>query len=141
MIKVDYEHSENFIDENDIFVGFNTEFQCCENFGWYFKDNDCIDDAEALSENEDVVSKIDFDMEGWVFDTSYCEWKDYDTKTFTCVDAVVFRIIKEDQEKFLFLFNVGNGMYAHDFFFGACKDAHANKALSDDKVIIEQGSV
>ena len=103
------EEKVNFVDENDVFVGYSMESDCCENFGWFIN-------AKVSTTVIPSKTEIPGDLEGWVFD------KDYIKKlTPSCVHEggmVVFRMVKGDEEKFLHLFNCQNGCYNHGFSFG-----------------------
>lgn len=139
MIKVEFAHSINFIDENDIFVGFDLRFQCCEDFGWYIKDNESVDDLINQAENSNQLDEEDY--LGWLFDLNYFKSDSFDTGNITCADAVVFRLKKGDKNKYLFLFNIGNGMYAHDFFFGRSINSYSTKQVEENAICFHKGEV
>lgn len=103
----------NFIDENDIFVGYDTYQCCCENAGWFIADS-VMNTDELLDEFLDSpFGKITPDVEDFVFDPSYGE-------TFTSVlddgGIAVFRLVNSDGYAiFLHLYNAHNGYYGHGF--------------------------
>lgn len=92
----------NFIDKNDIFVGFDYYRSCCEDFGWY------------LSRKMHGKAYIDKEeLEGYFFDINrpYTEHSKYD------LCKVSFRLIHPTKKAiYLTLFNEHNGYYAHDVF-------------------------
>lgn len=139
MIKVEFAHSINFIDENDIYVGFDLRCQCCEDFGWFIKDDESVDDLIEQAENSNLSEDIDYS--GWLFDLNYFKWDSFDTGTITSADAVVFRLKKGNKSKYLFLFNIGNGMYAHDFFFGRSMNSYTTKQVEQKSICFRKGEV
>lgn len=139
MIKVEFAHSINFIDENDIFIGFDLRTQCCEDFGWFIKDNESVDDL--IQQAESSGESCEEDYSGWLFDLNYFKSDSFDTGTITSADAVVFRLKKENKSKYLFLFNIGNGMYAHDFFFGKSMNSYSTKQVEENTICFHKGEV
>lgn len=95
----------NFVDDNNVFVGFDYESICCENFGYYL-----IYKGEKID--------CDFDLDGYTFYTSYCEEKEGELD-YCEENEVTFKLIKDECEPiFLSLFNHHNGYYAHGFEMG-----------------------
>jgi hypothetical protein len=104
----------NFVDENNLLVGFDYSSLCCENFGWYINKSS---DELFLDDNHTSKHINDF-LEGWVFDPQYFKETDNknDVDSFgTVKNQAVFRLVKGDEELFLHLFNVHNGYYSHGF--------------------------
>lgn len=96
----------NFVDENNVFVGFDDEGFCCEQFGWFIsRDKGNKLDAESY----------EGDLEEYSFDTSYFE--DVDSPDiYDCGGMVRFRLQNLDgHEIFLHLYNSHNGFYSHGF--------------------------
>ena len=87
----------NFIDENDVYVGFDYIKGCCERFCWYItneKDGEPLFPANKLT--------------GYVFDTSV-NYHQYETK-LDDVGRVSFKMIKDGCEDiYLTLFNHNKG--------------------------------
>ena len=112
----------NFVDDNNVFVGFDYEKHCCENFGW------CLtrEFPEKLQEGENGI-----DPAGFQFDTAYFEQRfpmtDWEVSSETILKneserdlyeyggAAIFRLTKDKEEIFLLLWNDHNGFYAHGF--------------------------
>jgi len=116
----------NFVDENNVLVGYDFSASCCESFGWYVSDKVTTDLHDHLF-NDTIQDGKDVNqlLEGWTFDPAFFE------KLSTSIDdyydddnRAVFRMIKGDQEQFLHLWNVHNGYYSHGFEFS-----------QDDKVL------
>jgi len=97
----------NFVDENNVLVGFDYGQSCCEDFGYFF--------SQKIPPHQTAPDKeIDFDPAGWVFDTTYFEDRelgDYDGKPA----MTIFRLVKNDEEMYLALYNLHNGYYGHGF--------------------------
>ena len=113
----------NFVDENNVFLGYDLTQQCCEYADWFIADQPtekiqlrCSQWREGLPELAD-----------WVFDPTYFrELDDVDMSEINadnhgserdCNHMVIFRLVHGEQEKFLHLFNCQNGYYIHGFEF------------------------
>ena len=101
----------NFVDENNRFVGYNLEQDCCENANWFIADTPQCAVQSRSTDNPD--------LDGFVFDPIFFiahppNPVDSDTE----LSMVIFRIVKGDHEKFIHLFNIHNGYYKHGFEFG-----------------------
>jgi len=103
----------NFVDENNVFVGYDLGSRCCEHAGWCVLLNE--DDFEKLTSLDVLSQPTNFD--GWQFDITYQRSieKDLDDIDDKDVFAVQFRMTKENKEQFLILFNAHNGYYDHGF--------------------------
>lgn len=102
-------HSLNFVDDNNVIVGYDYLGQCCENFGYWI--SPISNDKNDLSENSD-----DFDLEGYNFDPEY--HKEYFGGEYEPNNEIEFRLVKEGQsDLFLVLYNYHNGYYSHGFEF------------------------
>ena len=115
--KGSYSASINFVDDNNVLVGFEMDQSCCEDFGWYFEFSDG-------SRTEDCDKDIDLD--GFQFDSNFhkISRNDYDYE-----QSATFRLTNGDEEIELVLYNHHNGYYSHGF-----------KIEEDGKTIIE-GSI
>lgn len=104
----------NFVDTNNVFVGYDSYQCCCEDFGYVlcFKLPDNLYNAEKLPDSA---------AEGYVFDPDYFESRD---------DYVVFRLVQDNHpEIFLILYNFHNGYYSHGF------------TMSVDSVVKQEGMI
>jgi hypothetical protein len=97
----------NFVDDNNVLVGFDYESCCCENFGFYL-----TPEIPTSSYEGDHGEEIDF--EGFQFDTQYFDDNLPDMHGEEG-SAVGFRLIKGEEQIFLTLWNVHNGYYGHGF--------------------------
>lgn len=102
----------NFVDTYNVFLGYDTEQDCCEYADWFISEKQHKDIPESLNQPDE--------MDGWVFDIDYFEKVDNE-QVFDEGEMVVFRITKGKEEKFLHLFNCHNGYYGHGFSFGIGK--------------------
>lgn len=106
----------NFVDENNVLVGFDYSHQCCELFGWYIKEEIDITDRKNCIDDSNID---DSQLEGWVFDPDFfqehAEESDWESKKIA-----IFRLVNGDKERYLHLYNKHNGYYSHGFQF--CKD-------------------
>ena len=97
----------NFVDENNVFVGYDSRQDCCEDANWFLhkepqedlKNNDCDN----------------LDWENWEFDTTYFEEVSGDY--FESGGMVIFRLVRKDNgdQMYLHLYNCHNGYYGHGF--------------------------
>lgn len=115
-----WEGKVNFVDKNNVLVGYDTEQNCCESAGWYLSPVAEKDNDKAIVSGDDEGWTPDNDglefFSDWVFDTKF-GYKDNEEE---CDDGnyereAVFRMIKGDSEQFLHLYNVHNGYYSHGF--------------------------
>lgn len=107
----------NFVDENNVLVGFDFGSDCCEEFGWFVCD---IVNPDAGKDSSRIYctavsSNIDEVLDGWVFDEQFFEEIRFGKNSYDEYNLAVFRMIKEDQERFLHLYNNHNGYYSHGF--------------------------
>jgi hypothetical protein len=106
----------NFVDENNVLVGYDFSQDCCEEFGWYISDklttdfNDCLLDENVCDETLNEFLK------DWTFDKGFFEELSVEN-TFNKDDRAVFRLVNGDKELFLHLYNIHNGYYSHGFEF------------------------
>jgi hypothetical protein len=120
----------NFVDDNNVFVGFDYSLDCSETFGWSLtrtfptkceKDVNSIspDDPERFRFNREYYTN-GIDPDGFQFDREYCTPAAFDVEGVEldyrgAVAAVVFRLLKGEDEIFLMLWNTHNGYYHHGF--------------------------
>jgi hypothetical protein len=117
------DYKVNFVDENSVLVGYGMEHQCCEDFGWYIRDQEDFN-IPAIPKNTHGVLRgnPDIDLTGYFFDTFFIH-QDY-VGNVDCVPeqgiVVVFRMHQFEKhervnQKYLHLFNKHNGYYTHGF--------------------------
>ena len=107
----------NFVDDNNVFVGYDFEQCCCESFGYFFTKHNTPESLKQGWFDEGNVSKRseksinEEDLEGYNFDTSFYEVDDDGRGT----GMAIFRLTKDDEQVFLVLGNCHNGYYSHGF--------------------------
>ena len=100
----------NFVDSNNVLVGFDTSQECCEQYGWFLTKT--IEEAKAYPVEGRTLN--DDDAHGFVFDPDFF-LEHGDSDQFQAGGMVTFRLIKGEEEMFLSLYNVHNGYYSHGF--------------------------
>lgn len=98
----------NFVDNNNVILGWDSGQSCCESHGWFFAPHPTNDD-NYQPQNEDPG-----DLEDWSFDPSYFQQLN-PKESYDEGGLAVFRIVKGSEERFLHLYNLHNGYYAHGF--------------------------
>lgn len=124
-----YPSKVNFVDQNNVFLGYDMNQSCCEHAGWFIS-NTPIDLRNLSAEHKDAIQndtgkEHDTDeLKDFVFDTEFFQEYECDSDyTFDSGGAVVFRIFNPKSrkrvkpEKFICLFNCQNGYYSHGFEF------------------------
>lgn len=97
----------NFVDDSNVFVGYDYSQCCCEDFGYYF----------SLDEDgKERVERTEEDLEGYQFDKTFHKILDNDREYGECM-TTVFRLVKGDDVIYLAIYNDHNGYYCHDFEF------------------------
>ena len=102
----------NFVDENNILLGYDLAQHCCEYADWF------ISDKPETGIRQDLTgSGFDEEMPDWIFDTKY--FKETSGSEFHSGGMAIFRIVNKvtNEEKFIHIFNSHNGYYSHGFEF------------------------
>jgi hypothetical protein len=110
----------NFVDENNVFVGFDADTQCCEQHGWYICKNITnkdpnLDNIECVVDDTFTLPHVNRILEGWVFDENFFEEITSQKEYYDERNIGVFRLIQGDQSMYLHLYNQHNGYYSHGF--------------------------
>lgn len=95
----------NFVDDNNVLVGFDYGQCCCESFGYSITreiPSECSD--ECLPES---------DLDGYQFDRDF--FQEGDESEFDWGGSVTFKLDKDGDSVFLTLYNSHNGYYSHGF--------------------------
>jgi hypothetical protein len=103
----------NFVDDNNVLVGFDTDQSCCEHAGWFIQNT-----IWTEGDIPDDQTSVDGAYEDWNFDPSFFQEVNPQGDYGSVLDdggCVVFRLTKGTQEKYLHLFNSHNGYYGHGF--------------------------
>lgn len=99
----------NFIDENDNFVGFDDESQCCEEFWWEII-NESGDELDEQI-NKDFIKLLAFADQEPLYNLDIVNDKAGDE---TCYVAFALTLPEDtDVCGYLVLYNYHNGYYAH----------------------------
>jgi hypothetical protein len=103
----------NFVDKNNVLVGFDFAQSCCEDFDWFISD-------EIKSEtikNDKTFEQVNEELKDFYFDTSFIA---YPEASGIDDNMVVFKLIKRKngKPKYLHLWNCHNGYYSHGFEMG-----------------------
>jgi hypothetical protein len=103
----------NFVDDNNVFVGFDYEQTCSESFGYTFSDKKPSSYGEFKQ-----IEESEIELESYEFDTYFFQTlQDGD-----CGGNATFRLTNglygdKQKEIFLTIFNTHNGYYSHGFEF------------------------
>jgi len=119
----------NFVDDNNVLVGYEFAGNCCEQYGWYIHDKVTNNGEGALFNETTDHNAINDSLKEWTFDTSFFEELREGSHCSDDHNTAVFRLVNGDNELFLHLYNVHNGYYSHGFDF------------SKDGEIIKSGSI
>lgn len=109
----------NFIDTNNVLVGFDYGQCCCENTFWKISANK--DGSEPIHSGDDGKCE-EFEIEGYSFDPEFFE----DQSETDYEQHVIFKLVPSwDRQKepplYLRLENHHNGYYSHGFTFKGAK--------------------
>lgn len=116
-----YSKKINFVDRNNVIVGYDYEQDCCESFGWQVTASSIVTSEELF-----VEQKV-YELDGYVFDRSFFMQRNLVGNDSDKESVATFRLLKRDApDKFLHIFNFHNGYYSHGFTFS-----------NNDKVIRE----
>lgn len=114
MVNKPHRGRTNFVDENNVVLGWDSASICCENHAWFVKT--AMQGGEVIVNSKGEGDEVIIDLDGWAFDPTfvkYARWSEEDDVDSTYV--VWFRIVKGDAERFIQLINTQNGYYSHGF--------------------------
>lgn len=111
----------NFVDENNVMLGYDLDQSCCECAGWFIHSS-----VLPIIPTDENGKKIEYsnlspintitDLEDWVFDTGFIATIK-DERNLDEGKIVVFRITRDKAERFIHIYNCHNGYYSHGFTF------------------------
>lgn len=105
MKKFNKDDKINFVDENNVFVGYDLIRSCCEHADWFISDKE-------KDTTGDIANK--YDISAYVFDTKY--FAEVASNDVDAGGMVRFKLVSPDKPNlFLHLFNSHNGYYSHGF--------------------------
>ena len=100
----------NFVDDNNVLVGYDTSQSCCEHADWFIMNSIHHDTNKSNNGYEEAAQEL----EGYNFDTEF-----FEESNAGCYDGAmaIFKLVNETNSgvKYLHLFNVHNGYYGHGF--------------------------
>ena len=110
-----YDSKVNFVDKNNVFVGYDLSQSCCENADWFISKQIR---TSVYGNDHETYKEEEFDTEPYVFDTEFFKRID-ESNELDAGSMVTFKLINEDtkEERYLHLFNCHNGYYGHGFEF------------------------
>lgn len=112
-----FENKVNFVDENNVLLGYDLSQQCGEYADWFIL-KEIAKSQKHINEDEDkdLINKLD----QYNFDPTFFKALEFDDRFRDPCSMAVFKIInKNDPEDILYihLFNCHNGYYTHGFAF------------------------
>ena len=97
----------NFVDKNNVLVGYDSSQDCCEHASWYLSTIERVD-------REDYNTIDPKTLEDYIFDPTY--FAEESGEQFDSGGLVRFKLVAPDKpDVFLHLFNAHNGYYSHGF--------------------------
>jgi hypothetical protein len=118
----------NFVDENNVLVGYDFSGLCCEQYGWYIHNKVTSNMEDSLFDENTDINAINGSLKEWTFDPTFFD-ETHGSDRYNVECRAVFRLVYGDNELFLHLYNVHNGYYSHGFEF------------SKDGVVLNQGDL
>lgn len=110
----------NFIDKNNIYVGYDLDIDCCEYPFYYFSESSEF--QEDVTENED-----DFNIEDYYFTLNIKEIDGYIEGGIAQLE-----LMNDKKEKlYLYLVNHHNGYYWHEYLI---KNNHSGRILTKGSI-------
>ena len=108
-----YSDNINWIDENNVVLGWDMGACCCEQFGYFFS----LKELDKVP--EDVNNQLDeFDAEGYNFVKDYFKNLDGEREYAEAGGVAQFKLVNgQGEELYLCLYNFHNGYYGHGFTF------------------------
>jgi hypothetical protein len=107
----------NFVDKNNVFVGYDMEQQCCESTDWFISEK----------EKKNIIkNKNKYDLDDYVFDKKYftnVKFKNVEIESLGYLgiefgNMIRFKLISEGKKNlYLHIYNIHNGYYSHGFEF------------------------
>lgn len=105
-----WQEKVNFVDENDVVVGYDLSQNCCEHANWFIADK-VTPYSYDFYQTETHERK---DLSGYVFDIDFIE--EVESSDLDSGGMVVFKLVAIDKpDLYLHIFNSHNGYYAHGF--------------------------
>ena len=104
----------NFIDDNNVFVGYDMGQCCCEHAEWFIAES-VLTKMPTLRCNKDEVEGYNFDIE-YFQESKVLDYEDMDGFAPDSGGVAIFKLVKDaSPDLYLHLFNCHNGYYGHGF--------------------------
>ena len=117
--KESFDHKVNFIDENNVCVGYDLSQDCCEHADWFIA-------QEITPYDFHLDLSQPMELPGYNFDPKFCQH--LINGELDEGDMIIFKLIALNKpDLFLHLFNAQNGYYGHGF------------EVKQDDIIVEHG--
>ena len=110
-------HSINFVDENNVLVGFEAYQSCCESWGWRIEDDKGEPIEEPLGGGR---LRMETDLSDYRFVADRMPELREQTPVIEddCGGELYFRLVADKKrDRYLVLYNYHSGYYAHGFTF------------------------
>ena len=107
----------NFVDSNNVVLGYDLEHQCCEDASWVISESPY--GGNPIYESDKNEGK-ELTLENYCFDPDYCVQRgDEFSETYTATFILKARSTCEPKlpDLFVILKNRHNGYYSHGFTF------------------------
>jgi hypothetical protein len=107
----------NFIDDNNVILGYDLNQDCCENAFWTISESP--DGSNPIHEGSNEATK-EIELDGYNFDPEFCKQEENaDEEKYVATFKLVGRSWGEPKlpDLFLRLENHHNGYYSHGFTF------------------------
>lgn len=106
MILFDKDGAWNWVDKNNVVLGFRNEPDCCEIFGYryYTKPPTNMEEFDTFDYSEDEV------LDDFNFDTTYFEEF---SDSYDGGSNAIFKLVSKDKTLYLLIYNHHNGYYGH----------------------------
>lgn len=101
----------NFVDENNVFLGYDLDQCCCEDAGYFIKKERITDKNNNIYDEKS--DKINLDK--YYFVTDY--FQERDEFEMDSGGVAEFKITNGCDSAYIYLFNYHNGYYSHGFEF------------------------
>lgn len=123
-----YIGSTNFVDDNNVVLGWDDDQSCCELFGYAILNEllESVDNIDILTEAKEI------NIEDYNFNTSF--FKEV-VGHFEDGGCVVFELIsKRKPNLYLYLYNSHNGYYSHGFCLSVEDEMGKEKNIVEDSI-------